>query len=290
MATGRSPFTSLAVSHTLTQTRQTQVVCGSLSLAVFSPHPPRLFATARLPARLTRGTLFVCTLLSLGWERRLARKAESARQARLRHKQFVTDLQEQAAGLNARIRQLEAHCTTGAGSPAVVVRELKSALPAEQFEQLRKWLQEAQGDNHVLARYENGTPLPQPPASAAATSGGGGGSSGSAPIAIGGGAGASTHWRSGAAQHSISPMESEEGDAGAFPPMSRSWDDCEVARSILNLNSPNGFHPLQGPPNGLPDAFSLSSGAAGSLPPMLPSHKMAMGSMLGSVAHSRKAS
>ena len=48
---------------------------------------------------------------------RLARKAESARQARLRHKQFVTDLQEQAAGLNARIRQLEAHCTTGAGSP-----------------------------------------------------------------------------------------------------------------------------------------------------------------------------
>ena len=40
----------------------------------------------------------------LAWlgKRRLARKAESARQARLRHKQFVTDLQDQAAGLQAR--------------------------------------------------------------------------------------------------------------------------------------------------------------------------------------------
>ena len=70
---------------------------------------------------------------------RLARKAESARQARLRHKQFVTDLQEQAAGLQARITQLEAHCTSGPGSATVALRELKGALSAEQLEQLRSW-------------------------------------------------------------------------------------------------------------------------------------------------------
>ena len=162
-------------------------------------------------------------------------------------------------------------------------------------------LHEAQGENHALVRYENGVPLPPAPARAPAPACNGGESNGSAPIAIGGGGdagGPSTHWRSGAnGHHSTSPMESDEGDAAAFP-MSRSWDDCEVARSILNLNSPNGFHPLAGPPNGLglpggPDAFSLSAGGgslAGSLPPMLPSHKLAMGSMLGSASHSRKAS
>lgn len=214
---------------------------------------------------------------------RLARKAESARQARLRHKQFVTDLQEQAATLQARIGQLETHCTTGPGSATVALKELKSALKPEQLEQLTGWLREAQGENHVLARYENGTALP-PPIKSAAPMGrsmmsGGAASSyanggGSAPIAIGG-AGAS--WRGGA---SASPMESDEGDGGSFP-MSRSWDDCEVARSILNLNSPNGFHPLQGPPmGGAPDPFSLGGGG-GSLPPMMPSHQAAMGSMLG---------
>jgi hypothetical protein len=162
-------------------------------------------------------------------------------------------------------------------------------------------LHEAQGENHALVRYETGVPLPPAPARAPAPACNGGESNGSAPIAIGGGGdagGPSTHWRSGAnGHHSTSPMESDEGDAAAFP-MSRSWDDCEVARSILNLNSPNGFHPLAGPPNGLglpggPDAFSLSAGGgslAGSLPPMLPSHKLAMGSMLSSTAHSRKAS
>ena len=70
---------------------------------------------------------------------RLARKAESARQARLRHKQFVTDLQDQAAGLHARIRELEAHCTTGPGSAAVAMRELKAALTPEQQSTLVKW-------------------------------------------------------------------------------------------------------------------------------------------------------
>jgi hypothetical protein len=71
--------------------------------------------------------------------RRLARKAESARQARLRHKQFVTDLQGQAAVLHARIRELEAHCTSGPGSAAVALRELKSALTPEQQATLNKW-------------------------------------------------------------------------------------------------------------------------------------------------------
>jgi len=195
---------------------------------------------------------------------RLARKAESARQARLRHKQFVTDLQDQAAGLQARINQLEAHCTTGPGSATVALRELKAALTSEQQEQLRMWLTEAQGENHVLARYENGAALPPPPPAAArrATAATG---AGSAPIAIGGSS--STHWRSGAAS-SVSPMESDE-DSGALP-LSRSWDDCEVARSILNLNSPNGFHPLaNGSSNGLPPpaAFSLPNA---SLPPFPP--------------------
>ena len=70
---------------------------------------------------------------------RLARKAESARQARLRHKQFVTDLQDQAAGLHARIRELEAHCTSGPGSAAVAMRELKSALTPDQQNTLVNW-------------------------------------------------------------------------------------------------------------------------------------------------------
>ena len=187
---------------------------------------------------------------------RLARKAESARQARLRHKQFVTDLQDQAAGLQARINELEVHCTSGPGSAAVALRELKAALSAEQLEQLRGWLSEAQGDNHVLKKYENGAALPPPPSAPLALAGAHI-SGGSAPIAIGGGA---THWRGGGAGHSVSPMESDE-DA-AFP-LSRSWDDCEVARSILNLNSPNGFHPLAGngamPP---PTSFSLPSSSA----------------------------
>ena len=74
----------------------------------------------------------MCCCLSRRW-RRLARKAESARQARLRHKQFVTDLQGQAAGLQARIRELEAHCA-GPGSAAVAIRELKAALKPEQCE------------------------------------------------------------------------------------------------------------------------------------------------------------
>ena len=41
---------------------------------------------------------------------KLARKAESARQARLRHKAYVTDLQEQVGALQARVRSLESQC------------------------------------------------------------------------------------------------------------------------------------------------------------------------------------
>lgn len=209
---------------------------------------------------------------------RLARKAESARQARLRHKQFVTDLQEQAAALQARIRELEAHCTTGPAAAPVALRELKDSLRPEQLDQLTRWLVEAQGDDHVFARYERGAALPPPPPSAlslavAAASAGAavdGGpplpkppasrSGASAPIAIGGGAAA--HWRGGA-HVAASPMESDE-DTGAFP-LSRSWDDIEGARSILNLNSPNGFHPISGAPPpmsfSLPTASSLPFGA-----------------------------
>jgi len=37
-----------------------------------------------------------------------------------------------------------------------------------------------------------------------------------------------------------------ESDDDTTFQLSRSWDDTEAARSILNLNSPNGFHPLNG--------------------------------------------
>ena len=98
----------------------------------------------------------------------------------------------------------------------------------------------------MLVRYERGAALPPPPTVPlhagrnSGVAGGGARASASAPIAIGG---AGAHWRGGAGMSSVSPMESDEDTA--FP-LSRSWDDCEVARSILNLNSPNGFHPVAG--------------------------------------------
>ena len=97
--------------------------------------------------------------------------------------------------------------------------------------------------------------------------------SASAPIAIGG---RNAHWRGG---HSTSPMESDDGDGGAFP-LSRSWDDIEGAKSILNLNSPNGFHPLAGPLGGQmppPAAFSLPTPTLPAFPP----HHSSGSSMLG---------
>ena len=186
---------------------------------------------------------------------RLARKAESARQARLRHKQFVTDLQDQAATLRSRIKELETHCTTGPGSASVALRELKQALQPDQLSQLQKWcaarsadkteagapggqtsrrpcdasslrcararrLVEAQGENHVLTKYENGTvslppaaSLPPAPEQPTFSVSGGVSSSGatSAPIAIGSN---TTHWRGGGAGiGTVSPMESDEDPA-----------------------------------------------------------------------------
>jgi len=179
---------------------------------------------------------------------RLARKAESARQARLRHKQYVGDLQGQVDGLQARVRQLEAHCTDGDGAAHTAIRELKGALNPEQRAQLGTWLTAAQGENHVLVKYEIGAGLPPPRSSAS-----------SAPISIDGlgcSSYGSGHWRGG---NGTSPMESDEDSA--FGPISRSWDDIEGARSILNLNSPNGFHP-RGVPSLPPPTFTL--GTAGS--------------------------
>jgi len=112
-------------------------------------------------------------------------------------------------------------------------------------------LTDAQGENHVLKRYESGTALP-PPARAPAMP------SQSAPIAIAGArAGGDTGGRSG-----VSPMESD--DESTFP-ISRSWDDIEGARSILNLNSPHGFPPMTGTSllsSSLPTSFSLPTAAA----------------------------
>uniref|UniRef100_A0A7S3AHA7 BZIP domain-containing protein n=1 Tax=Haptolina ericina TaxID=156174 RepID=A0A7S3AHA7_9EUKA len=158
---------------------------------------------------------------------RLARKAESARQARLRHKQFVTELQQQVDAAQDRVRELEVFCTTGPGSAASAVQELRSALAPEQMAQLQQWLTDAQGENHVLKRYESGTALP-PPARAPAMP------SQSAPIAIAGArAGGDTGGRSG-----VSPMESD--DESTFP-ISRSWDDIEGARRCISLVCESGL-------------------------------------------------
>lgn len=65
---------------------------------------------------------------------RLARKAESARQARLRHKQFVQELQDQVSVLNGRLAQSELQ-----PSAHQAVCELKGALTPEQFGTLVGW-------------------------------------------------------------------------------------------------------------------------------------------------------
>jgi len=202
----------------------------------------------------------------------------------------VTDLQEQAAALHARIRELETHCTTGPGAAPVALRELKDALKPEQLQQLTQWLIEAQGDNHVLARYERGAAVPPPSTSipSAATAAGsqldagphpqaaGMHAGASAPITIGGG---TMHWRGGA-NISASPMESDE-DSSSYP-CSRSHDDIEGARSILNLNSPNGFHPMVGAPP--PISFSLPT--ASSMLPFPAHHGTSMlSSSVGGARH-----
>jgi hypothetical protein len=93
---------------------------------------------------------------------KLARKAESARQARLRHKQYVGQLQEQVRGLQGRCRTLEAQCGAE-GTAAHLALQLKQVLKPEQHGQLVEWLKAAQGDDHVLQRYAAPSPLPPTP-------------------------------------------------------------------------------------------------------------------------------
>jgi hypothetical protein len=153
---------------------------------------------------------------------KLARKAESARQARLRHKQYVGELQEQVLALQRRCRTLEAQCGTE-GSASYLAAQLKQALKPEQHAQLLEWLQAAQGADHVLQRYAAPPSLPPTPV----------GpcpwtpemcASGSKPIAEGRGSTFS-------GETSTSADDSHLG-------LSRSWGDIEGARSILNLNTP----------------------------------------------------
>ena len=89
---------------------------------------------------------------SLPLPRRLARKAESARQARLRHKQFVTELQGQVDAAQERVRQLESFCTQGPGSAAVAVQELRGALAPDQLQQLQQWCAAHPARSSAVAR------------------------------------------------------------------------------------------------------------------------------------------
>ena len=152
---------------------------------------------------------------------KLARKAESARQARLRHKQYVGELQEQVLALQRRCRTLEAQCGAE-GSAPYLAAQLKQALKPEQHAQLLEWLQAAQGEDHVLQRYAAPPSLPPTPVgpcpwtpemSA----------SGSKPIAVG---------------RSTCSGETSTSADDSHLGMSRSWGDIEGARSILNLNTP----------------------------------------------------
>ena len=167
---------------------------------------------------------------------KLARKAESARQARLRHKQYVGELQEQVLGLQRRCRTLEAQCGTE-GSATNLASQLKQALRPEQHAQLLEWMQAAQGDENVLQRYAAPPPLPPTPVGPCpwtpemSTSGGGGGS---VPIAVGRG--------SAFGGEASTTFDADDGHLG----VSRSWGDIEGARSILNLNTPDGFRPMSG--------------------------------------------
>ena len=140
-------------------------------------------------------------------------------------------------------KSIESFCSLLAAEASLRERPIKVLVPADAH---YAW-------TNVLAKYENGAALPPPaaPLSVERMNGRGGGS---APVAIGGGS--SAHWRG-----RNGAMESDDDTS---LPLSRSWDDCEVARSILNLNSPNGFHPLAGngtmPP---PAAFELGGGTGG---------------------------
>ena len=72
---------------------------------------------------------------------RLARKAESARQARLRHKSGVQNMHDEIASLRAEVRHLEA---VKASWAAQLQGEVQSALPAEQWRIVEGWLREGE--------------------------------------------------------------------------------------------------------------------------------------------------
>mmetsp|Transcript_10626 Transcript_10626/g.22582 ORF Transcript_10626/g.22582 Transcript_10626/m.22582 type:complete len:267 (-) Transcript_10626:834-1634(-) len=196
---------------------------------------------------------------------RLARKAESARQARLRHKQYVTELQEQVAGLQSRIKNLEVQLTAQP-SAAQAFQELLGALQPEHKAQLQQWLTEAQGENHIMKRVAVASATPQPLAPQPIRQPQ---AQLSSPITINGFSNhrASSHstpvGTNGSAPNRHSPMESDED---TFT-MSHSWDDNEAARSILNLNSPNGIHPNCSSSVAIPSHFALPSAHVASSAP-----------------------
>lgn len=169
---------------------------------------------------------------------RLARKAESARQARLRHKHYVSELQEQVTILQSRVRSMELRYKDQP-TAAQAVSELQGALTHEQQQQLQQWLKEAQGDNHVLKKYQSPPAqlAPSPVQEKQLLSH-------STPVAIPGG-------------NETSPMDSDEDTPFT---MSRSWDDIEGARSLANLISPNGFHPTASA--SMPSSFILPAAAS----------------------------
>jgi len=83
---------------------------------------------------------------------RLARKAESARAARLRHKQYVNEMHEQMMLLSSRIRDLERqNAALEESATARVLGQVRAALSAQQNATLLRWLKDAAPVNGDLA-------------------------------------------------------------------------------------------------------------------------------------------
>ena len=77
---------------------------------------------------------------ALDEQERLARKAASARQARLRHKGAVQELEEQVQQLSQRASLLEAQALANAEAASRQLRDdLRAALPPDQWIQLSSW-------------------------------------------------------------------------------------------------------------------------------------------------------
>ena len=69
---------------------------------------------------------------------RLARKAASARQARARHKNAVSDMEDEVRSLSQRLAALEEQRLAAANAASAQLREeLRAALPPERFQTLR---------------------------------------------------------------------------------------------------------------------------------------------------------